>query len=160
MKTVLLCGWEGYIGTALTQALLDDGCRVIGIDNQQRSEAVEKLGSVSAIETLSTYEKAREFNKMGDFKYHTIDIDTSKITLDYIFKEYAFDIVLNLAHIPSAPYSQKNWRQANETLMNNVLGTNNLLWCIKENCPDAHYITIGSTGPIYSPVCTTCTSAP
>jgi len=32
------------------------------------------------------------------------------------------------------------------TLMNNIIGTNTVLWAIKEHCPECHYITIGSTG--------------
>lgn len=146
MKTVLLCGWNGYIGTALTQTLLSKGYRIIGIDNQQRRLAVEEAGSISAVNQLSAIELVSEFEKLGEFTSYDCDIDLDKEELDDIFQQYDIDIVLNLAHIPSAPFSQKNWEQANTTLINNVLGTNNLLWCIKEYCIDAHYITIGSTG--------------
>lgn len=145
-KKILVCGWDGYIGTALTQELLKEGYSVVGIDNQQRRKAVNELGSISAIEHAPIWLKFKEFQNQGDFKEFILDIDGAKDTLDIVFKDTKFDIVINLAHIPSAPFSQKNHDQAHKTLHNNVIGTNNLLWCIKEYCPDAHYITIGSTG--------------
>ena len=43
MKKVLVCGWKGYIGFALTQRLLNQGFEVIGIDNNKGKNLLKSL---------------------------------------------------------------------------------------------------------------------
>jgi UDP-sulfoquinovose synthase len=147
-KTVLLCGVDGYIGNALCQRLLNEGYEVVGIDNFLRRFWIEHdMKSKSAIPILSMDEKIQRFKKMGDFHFYNIDISKDpSLGLEKIFKMHLPEIIVNLAHIPSGPYSQISREHANTTLKNNILGTNNMLWLVREIVPECHYITIGTTG--------------
>lgn len=150
MKTILVLGANGYIGWALVQrlALKYPNYTLVCVDNYSREKIVEsEMDSFSAtpirrksarLEWLNSFFKNvfwYEFDYVRDFSA-TVEL----------FSNYKFDTIVNLAHQPSGPYSQKSLYHSEYTLTNNVLGTNKILWLIKDKCPDAHYITIGSTG--------------
>lgn len=148
MKTVLVAGCDGYIGNALTQRLLKDGYEVVGVDNFLRRRWIESdMKSKSATPILDMIDKGEKFNKTGKFHFYNVDISKDEsFGMKRIFEMYKPDIIVNLAHIPSGPYSQISRDHATKTLENNILGTNNILWLIRDIIPDSHYITIGTTG--------------
>ena len=145
---IFVFGCDGYIGNALTQRLLAEGNEVIGFDNFWRREWIEEMGSMSATPLFDMEEKAILFSNMyrGTFSFEELDIETEVGTLRNCFEDFKPDIVINLAHNPSAPYSMMSIDHAGSVLSNNILGTNNILWNIKEVVPECHYITIGTAG--------------
>jgi len=145
---IFVFGCDGYIGNALTQRLLAEGREVIGFDNFWRREWIEGMGSMSATPLLDMDEKVTLFNELykGTFSFEELDIECEPERLRNMFEDFKPDIVVNLAHNPSGPYSMKSRKNADMVLSNNYLGTNNLLWMIKEVAPECHYITIGTTG--------------
>lgn len=144
---IMVLGCDGYIGNALVQRLLYKGHAVIGIDNYARRNWIEKdMMSMSAIPILSMVKKKNLFKQIGSFEYFTCDIVNDFNEIKYLIEKEKPDTIINLAHIPSAPYSQISREKANFTLINNYIGTSNILWLIKEFIPECHYITIGTTG--------------
>jgi len=146
---IFVLGCDGYIGNALTQRLLAEGNEVIGIDNFWRRDWVsEQMGSFSATPLLDMEEKAVLFSEMyrGTFSFEEVDIEEEPEILKNMFEDFQPDIVINLAHNPSGPFSMKSRENAESVLSNNILGTNNILWNIKEIVPNCHYITIGTAG--------------
>lgn len=144
---VLVLGCDGYIGNAFVQRLLNLGHDVVGVDNFLRRHWIDgDMKSKSAINILSMDHKIQKFNTMGNFKFHMCDIAESPPMIDKIIQVERPSVIVNLAHIPSGPYSQISKDHANKTLINNYIGTNNVLWAMREHVPDAHYITIGTTG--------------
>ena len=159
-KSVVLLGWEGYIGNALLQRLLNDGYKVFGVDNHMRKRWIfEDMKSISA--TKQDPYRAYLLESMGNLALFDFDIVKDIKPLEQIMADNDVHAVINLAHIPSGPYSQKSHQHATTTLTNNIIGTNNVLWLMKEHAPNAHYITIGTTGeydhysniPIYEGYC-------
>lgn len=144
-KKVLILGFDGYIGFPLTLRCLHNGDIVHGVDNYSRRDAVGLLGSVSATKILGYRDRISDLSMIGDFTSHSMNILDSN-HVESLIKRHKFDTIVNLAHNPSAPYSQIDLPTAEYVLQNNVLGTNRLLWWIKQHSPDSHYITIGSTG--------------
>lgn len=143
---IIVAGCFGYIGNALTQRLLFEGYKVIGIDNNSRHDAVKEQGSFSATPQLSPQEREKLFKEIGDFTFYNINISKSYLPLKNIISYYKPFTIVNLAHQPSGPYSQIDVHHADYSLMNNIRGTNNFLWAIKEIDSNIHYSTIGSTG--------------
>jgi UDP-sulfoquinovose synthase len=144
---IMLLGCDGYIGNALTQRLLFKGHELIGVDNYLRRHWVKSdMRSDSAIPILDMSEKTKRFNEIGKFRFDFCDIAEQPRIIHNIISRELPDIIVNLAHIPSGPYSLISREHANKTLMNNYIGTNNVLWSIKETNPDCYYITIGTTG--------------
>uniref|UniRef100_A0A6M3KCR5 Putative NADH dehydrogenase n=1 Tax=viral metagenome TaxID=1070528 RepID=A0A6M3KCR5_9ZZZZ len=144
-KTVLVTGSDGYLGTALTLRLLEKECEVVGVDNILRREMVKEMGSFSAFPIYDIFKKARELKKIGSFAFFYSDI-TNYDELANIFKKYKPDIVVNLAQQPSAPYSHISREHAVKTIVNNSVGTMNILYCMKEFTPNSPLVTIGSMG--------------
>ena len=143
---IFVLGCDGYLGNALTQRLLNEGYDVMGFDNFWRRQWIrEDMKSKSATPIMKMRDKAKLFkNYDGCFDFKEIDIIDGDI--ESWFEEFEPDVIFNLAHNPSAPYSMISRRVANNVLVNNIIGTNNILWYIKEHCPKCHYITIGTAG--------------
>jgi len=145
-KIILVIGYDGYIGFPLTMRLLMENNIVYGIDNYSRRKGVEEMGSVSATDISNPYERRELLYKIGNFTHKDIDSVKDDIFLESLIKRMKFDVIINLGHNPSAPYSQIDRHHANNVLLNNIISTNNILWFVKKYCPDCHYLTIGSTG--------------
>jgi len=145
-KNICVCGANGYLGNALVQRLLKQNYFVVGIDNDVKLKWLDECNSVSALPILSTLEKCRSFRKMGKYAHYNIDISKDINRLREVFKAHNFDTIVNLAQMPSAPYSQIDLEHASYTIQNNSLGTVHIAWLMKEYCPDAHIIEIESMG--------------
>lgn len=140
---ILVTGWDGYIGFPLCLRLLDEGYSVVGVDNYIKREQVKEMESFSALPILSPEHRKRELQKIGDFQ--TYDINVCGDFFYNTLNDIKPNIIVNLAHMNSAPYSMIDRKHSEFTLMNNIVGTNNFLWYLKGN-KDVEYITISSTG--------------
>jgi nucleoside-diphosphate-sugar epimerase len=148
---IFVIGCDGYIGNALTQRLLNEGHNVFGFDNFWRRGWIKNdMGSTSATHLFKMGEKINRFRNFyrtkKPFYFEDIDVTKQDIYFDQCVADYKPTAIINLAHNPSAPYSMKSKTNAQKVLNNNIIGTNNILWSIKEHCPDCHYITIGTVG--------------
>lgn len=149
---ILITGCNGYIGNAITQRMLNKGYNVIGIDNDHKLKWLKELKSVSAIDVPKNRPKqiANFYNDKNlgfvPFEFYKLDIFKDVKKLEKLFKKYNFDVVINLAQNPSAPYSMKSLKHASYVIQNNTIGCLNLLWLIRNYCPDCHFIEIESMG--------------
>ncbi|RMA94443.1 SDR family NAD(P)-dependent oxidoreductase [Priestia megaterium] len=111
-KTYLITGAAGFIGYFLSKKLLAEGCTVIGIDNINDYYDVKLKHT--RLEQLEPYEK---------FTFLKVDI-SDKEALTNIFKEYAPNIVVNLAAQAGVRYSIEN---PDVYMQSNVIGFYNIL---------------------------------
>tara|TARA_Y100000748_G_scaffold301565_1_gene302023 strand:+ start:546 stop:1490 length:945 start_codon:yes stop_codon:yes gene_type:complete len=105
-KTILVTGAAGFLGSHLSQTLLEKGCKVIGIDN---------LSSGSLL-NLEAIRNSQEFKFIEHDITDRIDIECNEI--------------YNLA-CPASPVQYQN--NPIETLKTNVIGVCNLLELAVEN---------------------------
>jgi UDP-sulfoquinovose synthase len=61
------------------------------------------------------------------------------------------DAIVHLGENPSAPYSMIDVEHCNFTHMNNLMGTLNILYAMKEACPKAHLVKLGTMGEYGTP---------
>lgn len=144
-KTVVVVGSDGYLGHALTIRLLFGGYRVIGIDDFQRRKHVEEMGSFSAID-IGTPENRLNVLKKYHFDFAELDISKDVVEMAEFLKDTNPIAVVNLAQQPSAPFSLMDRFHAEKTTTNNLIGTLNVLYWIKEHAPGSQLIQIGSMG--------------
>lgn len=146
-KKILLLGSDGYIGWALLQRLIEEEHEIHCVDNRFRDKTVRlEMESFSATPNPSISQKYIWLEGFKNVSWYEFDCVKNISGLKQLFKKEKFDTIVNLAHQPSGPYSQKSLETSKFTLCNNILGANQILWLMKEYCPNAHYITIGSTG--------------
>lgn len=145
-KTVLLAGFDGYIGHALTLRLLDLGYHIVGLDDFRRRDFVRSMSSFSATPIQSIAERIDLYRKIGNFEPFNISLEKEDGRLDGIIESSRPAIVVNLAQQPSAPYSHRDDVAARTTVVGNVVSTMNLLASIRRYSPNAQLIQIGTMG--------------
>ena len=149
---VLIAGMDGYLGWPLSMYLTSRGHQVAGLDRFLRRSWVAEMGSDSATpispmaDRLIAFEE--RFGTRPDFRVGDL--------LDYEFvhdflADFQPDAIVHLGEMPSAPYSMIDARHAVWTQTNNVMGTLNLLFAMRDTCPDAHLIKLGTMGEYGTP---------
>lgn len=153
---ILILGSDGYIGYPLTFHLLKKGHTVFGIDNLSRRKRVREVDSDSLTPIASTYFREdhlmKEFSAFGGTRDISLGID-SPVFLKNIIHYFKPDAIVHLAEQPSAAWSMSNIERATKTQLENVIGTLHLLWAMKDECPEAHLVKLGSMGEYGTPDC-------
>jgi UDP-sulfoquinovose synthase len=131
-QKVMIAGICGFIGNPLYRHLKENGFEVVGFDNHSRAENVEAIGSKSIVEP-------------EDPPHEKLDACDYVELRNFIAKEKP-DAIVWLAEQPSAPFSMMSAEEAGRTQSNNIVGTLNALWAIREVAPEAHLIKLGTEG--------------
>jgi UDP-sulfoquinovose synthase len=158
MKRVFITGVDGYLGWSLAQYLADQGYIVSGIDDWQRRDSwVPSCGSESAVPISSPEERIsafkehfgnQHFEHVGHKAYGNV---ARYVDLCFFLEKFEPDVLVNLAQMPSAPFSMKDFDHANATYVNNMGTMMSVLWAIKDVCPRVPVITIGTAGEYGTP---------
>lgn len=144
---VLILGMDGYIGWALAQHQLSIGNEVCGIDNFSRRSHVAEMGSTSALPISHMELRLDNLQRLYHSKISFFEADLlDKNFTNYILKKFSPDSIVHLAEQPAAPYSMIDQEHAVYTHQNNVIGTLNLLYAMKNFAPKAHLIKLGTMG--------------
>ena len=131
-KTYLVTGAAGFIGYYLSKKLLDEGCKVVGLDN------VNDYYDVGLKETrLGLLEPYDSFTFL---KKNLSD----KEAIDSVFKEYQPDIVVNLAAQAGVRYSIEN---PDAYMESNIIGFYNILEACRHNPVD--HLVYASSSSVY-----------
>lgn len=128
-KKVLVTGAAGFIGSNLSRRLLDMGVTVIGIDNFNDYYDVNL--KFARLEMLKPYEK---------FTFIKMDL-ADKESIDKLFEEEKFDIVVNLAAQAGVRYSITN---PEAYINSNLIGFFNILEACRHN-PVEHLVYASSS---------------
>ncbi|MDM5285507.1 GDP-mannose 4,6-dehydratase [Peribacillus frigoritolerans] len=131
-KTYLITGAAGFIGFFLSRKLLEQGCRVIGVDNINDYYDV-KL-KFARLEQLKPYEK---------FTFITGDISDKEV-ISSIFEEYKPNIVVNLAAQAGVRYSIEN---PDVYIQSNIIGFYNILEACRHYPVD--HLVYASSSSVY-----------
>src|SRR5664279_697788 len=151
MKIAVL-GGDGYCGWATALYLSDKGHEVAIVDNFARRQWDFELGA----QTLTPIRPLRE--RLAVWKQLTgksIESFVGDVT-DYEFlstfvRDFEPEAIVHFAEQRSAPYSMIYRKHAVFTQINNVTGTLNLLYAIRELLPDCHLVKLGTMGEYGTP---------
>jgi len=149
---VLILGVDGYIGWALAQHLASEGHEVSGCDNYSRRDWVAEMGSQSATPIARMTSRLQAFREhFGDaLRFHKGNLRDYNFVWN-LLRAVKPEAIVHLAEMPSAPYSMIDVDHAVYTHANNVEGTLNLLHAMRDVCPEAHLIKLGSMGEYGTP---------
>ncbi len=151
MKISVL-GGDGYCGWATALYLSQRGHTVSIIDNFARRQWDHELGVQTLTPIRPLAERLRAWQQLTG---NVIDLYVGDIA-DYDFlastiKSFEPDTVIHFAEQRSAPYSMINRKHAVFTQVNNVVGTLNLLFALRELQPDCHLVKLGTMGEYGTP---------
>jgi nucleoside-diphosphate-sugar epimerase len=155
---VFILGVDGYLGWSLAQYLAHHGHIVSGIDNlSRRLQWTNKVGSDTIIPIKSPSDRIANFREVfGSNHFVHCAMDDSSHADNYyrvkdLFVRFEPDCIVNLAQMPSAPYSMIDHEKCYETHMNNIGTTLALIWAIRENGRHIPIVTIGTAGEYGTP---------
>lgn len=143
---VFIAGIDGYLGWSLAQYLKVRGHDVGGCDNENRRMWVEEVGGQSITPIVSVDDRLAGFRQnCGEIDYAAVNT-TIYGSLEHRLRFFRPDAIVYLAEMPSAPWSMIDADHAARTQYNNVVGGLNMLWAMKETCPEAHLVKLGTMG--------------
>ena len=151
MKISVL-GGDGYCGWATALYLSQRGHSVSVIDNFARRQWDHELGVQSLTPIRSLAERLRVWQQLTG---NVIELYVGDIT-DYDFlastiRSFEPDAIVHFAEQRAAPYSMIDRKHAVFTQVNNVVGTLNLLFALRELQPDCHLVKLGTMGEYGTP---------
>ncbi len=149
---VLIAGIDGYLGWTLAQYLTEHGHEIGGIDCYYRRDWVAEMGSQSATPISRMTERLQAYTeKFGkNIVFRRGDLCDYNTCLD-LMRSFKPECVVHLAEMPSAPYSMIDVHHAVFTQTNNIMGTLNLLFAMRDECPNAHLLKLGTMGEYGTP---------
>src|SRR5262249_44726603 len=149
---VLVLGGDGYCGWPTALRLSSSGAKVGIVDNSMRREWDRQLGlsTLTPIRTLS--ERLAAWEQITGEEIPQWDVDvTDYDALREVVARFQPDAIVHFAEQRSAPYSMIDRKHAVFTQTNNVVGTLNVLFAIKEVAPACHLVKLGTMGEYGTP---------
>ena len=148
----MVLGGDGYCGWATALYLSAKGHSVAIVDNFVRRQWDHELGAQTLTPILPLSDRLRTWTRLTG---KVIELFVGDV-MDYDFllptsKQFEPEAIIHFAEQRSAPYSMIDRKHAVFTQMNNVVGTLNVLFAIREVQRDCHLIKLGTMGEYGTP---------
>jgi UDP-sulfoquinovose synthase len=149
---IMVLGGDGYCGWATALYLSAKGHSVAIVDNFVRRQWDHELGAQTLTPILPLSDRLRIWTRLTG---KVIELFVGDVT-DYDFllptsKQFEPEAIIHFAEQRSAPYSMIDRKHAVFTQLNNVVGTLNVLFAIREVQRDCHLIKLGTMGEYGTP---------
>jgi UDP-sulfoquinovose synthase len=149
---VLVIGGDGYCGWATALYLSERGHEIAILDSLVRRHWDLTLG----VDTLTPIAPiAKRIARWNELTGRKIELYVGDVC-DYSFlhdavRRFSPDAIVHFGEQRSAPFSMIDRQHAVLTQVNNVVGTLNLLYAIRELCPQCHLVKLGTMGEYGTP---------
>src|SRR5262245_47918076 len=137
MRTILVTGSSGLIGSEVVSEFSDSGWDVQGVDNNMRAEFFGPAG-----DTRWNLERLRR--KYTSFRHHELDIRNREGLRELLWTIRPGAIV----HAAAQPSHDLAARRPLDDFDVNAVGTLNLLEAARQSCPEAPFVHM-STNKVY-----------
>lgn len=149
---VLVIGGDGYCGWATALYLSNRGYEVGILDSLVRRHWDLEL----CVETLTPIAPIQQrLQRWKDLTGKSIELFIGDITnYDFLIKalrKFEPQAIVHFGEQRSAPFSMIDREHAVLTQVNNVVGTLNLLYAMREDFPDCHLVKLGTMGEYGTP---------
>ncbi len=149
---ILILGGDGYLGWPTAMHFSSLGHHVVVADNFLRRGIAIELGAGSLTPIRSLQERIGAWHDVSDreIRAHIGDL-TDPGFVDHIVAETSPDAIVHYGEQPSAPYSMIDRKHAIQTQRNNVEGTLNVMFAMRDLAPEAHLVKLGTMGEYGTP---------
>jgi UDP-sulfoquinovose synthase len=149
---ITVLGGDGYCGWATALYLSKQGHTVSIVDSFARRQWDHEIGAATLTPIRPLAERVRAWQRVSGREIQTFSGDiTDYEFLASVIEQVKPDAVVHFAEQRAAPYSMIDRRHAVFTQVNNVVGTLNLLFAIREFVPDCHLVKLGTMGEYGTP---------
>lgn len=148
---VLILGVDGYLGWPTAMAFSKDH-EVFGVDNYLRRNLCREEDCEPLFPVPNLHERVRLWEEVSEKRvfFQTGDLRDWSV-ISRVFQEFQPEAIIHYAEQPAAPYSMLNREAAMLTLTNNLAVTANVIYAVREYCPEAHIIKLGTMGEYGTP---------
>jgi len=149
---IMILGGDGYLGWPTAMYFSNRGHEVAVVDNfTRRTMHVERgTDSLTPIRPLSERVEVWRQVTGREIAVYRFDI-TDYRHLHRAFEEFQPETIVHYGEVPSAPYSMIDRDHAVFVQHNNVIGTLNVLWALRDVAPNAHLVKLGTMGEYGTP---------
>jgi len=149
---ILILGGDGYLGWPTAMHLTAHGHEVAVADNYLRRRLCREQKVNFLYEVPNLDERAALWQSVSGHRIavHIGDLNEWDFVAG-VFKKNNPQVVVHYAEQPAAPYSMLNRKAATLTLHNNLSVTANVIFAVREFCPDAHIVKLGTMGEYGTP---------
>jgi UDP-sulfoquinovose synthase len=149
---ILVLGGDGYLGWPTAMHLSAHGHEIAVADNYLRRHLCreEKVDFLYEVPDLD--ERAALWQEVSG---HQVDVYIGDLNewdfVAEVFEKFNPQAIVHYAEQPAAPYSMLNRKAATLTVSNNLSVTANVIFAVREFCPDAHIVKLGTMGEYGTP---------
>jgi UDP-sulfoquinovose synthase len=150
---ILILGGDGYLGWPTALRFSNRGHDVHVVDNYLRRQAHRDAGTDSLTPTAPDLGTRTEtWREVTGRSIGVTEGDLCDAELvENVFRTFRPEAVVHYGEMPSAPFSMKDREHAVFTQTNNVVGTLNVLWAMRDLAPECHLVKLGTMGEYGTP---------
>jgi UDP-sulfoquinovose synthase len=150
---ICILGGEGYLGWPTSLFLSGRGHDILIVDNSVKRLWEAQCGVAPLVRIPKLKERIELWRERTGriIRYVKCDVSTDYDSLRGALLDFGPSAIVHYAEQPSAPFSMASRERAVETQRNNVVGTLNVVYAIRESRPDAHLIKLGTMGEYGTP---------
>ena len=150
---ILILGGDGYLGWPTAMRFSQRGHDVHVVDNYLRRRAHAEAGTDSLTPILPDLTaRAGVWLEVTGRMIGVTEGDLTDPQLAHdVIGNFRPDAIVHYGEMTSAPYSMKDRHHAVFTQTNNVVGTLNVLYAMRDLAPDCHLVKLGTVGEYGTP---------
>jgi UDP-sulfoquinovose synthase len=151
-QRVVVLGADGYLGWATALHLSAHGHDVVAADSLVRRAWDRECGTQSLVSIRSMGQRVKLWRALTgrSIEWRRLDV-CDAAAVNELVTEIQPDTLVHFAEQRSAPFSMIDRPHAVMTQVNNLVGTLNLLFALRDHAPAAHLIKLGTMGEYGTP---------
>ncbi|MDE2231726.1 MAG: NAD-dependent epimerase/dehydratase family protein [Candidatus Omnitrophica bacterium] len=149
---ILILGGDGYLGWPQALHFSTQGHDVFIVDSLMRRDFDAQNNFDSLIPLQPLEQRVGAWKEKTGRKINFAIGDTRDYPLlSKVMWDFQPEAIVHFAEQRTAPYSMIDREHAVFTMDNNVIGTLNVLYAIKDSCPESHLVKLGTMGEYGTP---------
>ena len=149
---ILILGGDGYLGWPTAMYLSERGHDVAVLDNFAKRRWEMELNVEPLIPIHTLHDRVKAWKKVSgrSLALFVGDLRNYGVVKGAV-RSFEPEAIVHYGEQPSAPYSMIDHDRAVFTQTNNLAGTLNVLWALREFAPDCHLVKLGTMGEYGTP---------